>query len=157
MAAERVVLTEEEALIHFELLIRNTGSAPARNVVVEAVALNGGAEQDQELATFFNRPDAGGGGIEVVPPLGTVNLRNVVRMPRAAIREYAAEGRTLFVPIIAFNAGYGWSGGAGRSSTAFLVGRGEDGAEKMAPLRLDLGPREFRPLTQRQLNIGVRR
>lgn len=156
MLAERAVLTEEEAIIHFELAITNSGSAPARNIVVEAVALNAGDGQDQEIATFFGRPDTDG-GIEVVPPLGHVTLRNMVRMPRSGIREYSAGGRTLFVPIVAFNAGYRWSGGTGRSSTAFLVGRGGEGAEKMAPLRLDLGPREFRPLTQRRLEVGVRR
>ena len=157
MLAERAILTEEEVIIEFELAVTNNGSAPARHVVVEAVALNAGDTQDQEIATFFERPDNPDGGIEVVPPLGHVTLRNRVRMPRSAMREYAVGDRRLLVPIIAFNAGYRWSGGSGRRGAAFLIGRGGDGAEKMGPLRLDLGPREFRPLTQRRLEPAVRR
>ncbi|MFC7536500.1 hypothetical protein ACFQPG_03865 [Sphingomonas sp. GCM10030256] len=157
MVAERAAVTEDEAIIHFELLITNSGSAPARNLVVEAIPLNAGDTQDQEIASFYERPDGDGGGIEIVPPLGQIALRNMVRMPRASIREYEVEGRRLLVPVVAFNAGYRWSGGSGRSSAAFLVGRGGEDTEKMGPLRLDLGPREFRGLTRRRLDPAVRR
>ena len=49
------------------------------------------------------------------------------------------EGRKLFVPLIAFNALYRWSGGERPDSASFLVGRGDAEGGKMAPFRLDLG------------------
>ena len=54
-------------------------------------------------------------------------------------------GRKVFVPLIAFNALYDWSGGEGQTSAAYLVGR-ETNGDKLGPLRLDLGAREFRSL-----------
>ena len=60
------------------------------------------------------------------------------------------------MPLIGFNALYKWSGGDGQTSTSYLIGR-DTKSEKMAPLRLDLGPRTFRGLGARQHNVGVRR
>lgn len=156
-APVRAVLSDDEAVIEFDLLAVNSGSVPARDVVIEGVILNAGAEQDKELATFFARPQASAEGIEVIPPLGRVPLRSQVRLPRGAIREYAAEDRRLFVPVVAFNAAYRWSGGTGRTSASFLVGLGQPGADKLGPLRVDQGPREWRGLAAKLLSPGERR
>lgn len=152
-----VTLTDEEALIAFELGLLNTGSVPAREVVVEMVALNAGEEQDGELQTFFRRAMNSDKGIEAIAPLGRMSLRNEVRMPRAAIREYAVEGARVFVPILAFNGAYRWSGGEGRTSAAWLVGRAANGSDRLGPLRLDQGPRQFGSMSQKRLELGVRR
>ena len=153
----RAVLTETEALVEFDLLAVNSGSVPARDVVIEGVILNAGAEQEQELAAFFARPQASAQGIEVIPPLGRVPMRSQVRLPRAGIREYAVEDRRLFVPVVAFNAAYRWSGGTGRTSASFLVGLGQAGAEKLGPFRVDQGEREWRGLAAKLLPSGERR
>jgi hypothetical protein len=57
--------------------------------------------------------------------------------------------------VIAFNALYAWSGGEGQTSAAYLLGRASS-ADKMAPFRLDLGPRIFRGLAARVLPGGAR-
>jgi hypothetical protein len=48
-------------------------------------------------------------------------------------------------------------GGEGQASASFLVGRGTDGDEKLAPFRLDLGPRIFRGLSSRPHSMGLQR
>jgi len=78
-----------------------------------------------------------------------------VLAPREAIREYELAGRKAFVPVIAFNALYEWSGGNGQTSEAYLVGRKTSG-DKLGPLRLDAGSREFRSLSARPLPTMVR-
>jgi hypothetical protein len=59
------------------------------------------------------------------------------------------------VPLIAMNALYRWSGGEGQTSVSYLLGRDIKG-EKMAPFRLDLGPRLFRGVGARALPSGLR-
>ena len=83
-------------------------------------------------------------------------MKSAVSLTRDQMRQYEVGGRRLFVPLIGFNALYSWSGGDGQTSASYLVGR-DTKAEKMAPLRLDLGPRTFRGLGARQHNVGVRR
>ena len=74
---------------------------------------------------------------------------------REQVQEFEVGGRKVFVPLIAFNALYQWSGGDGQSSIGYLVGR-DTKSEKLAPFRLDLGPRVFRGLGARLLPTGVR-
>ena len=156
-APVRAVLTDAEVVIDFDIVVRNSGSMPARQVMVEAVILNAGEEQEDALNAFFARPEMPGEGIDAVPPLGTLPLRSQVRLQRAGMREYAVGDRRLFVPIVAFNAAYRWSSGAGRTAAAFLVGVGQPGADKLGPLRVDQGPREWRSLAAKLLPSGVRR
>ena len=82
-------------------------------------------------------------------------MRSQVVAPRANIQLFKVEGRELFVPLIAFNALYRWSGGEGQTSSAYLVGR-DTKSEKLAPMRADLGPRQFRELGARPLPNAVR-
>ena len=84
--------------------------------------------------------------------------RPLVEAEQAPDRDLHREvaGRKLFVPLVGVNALYRWSGGEGQTSASYLVGRDNDG-EKMAPLRLDLGPRVFRGLGAREHNVRVRK
>ena len=66
------------------------------------------------------------------------------------MKEYEVEGRKLFVPIMGFNAHYRFGTNHGQTSASFIVGRGGEDGGKMAPIRLDLGPRIFRGLSARQ-------
>ena len=60
------------------------------------------------------------------------------------------------MPTVGFNAVYRWAGGEGQTSASFLIGR-ETKGEKMAPFRLDRGPRIFRGLGARLHTVGVRK
>ena len=152
----RCDVEEDKATIQFDIEVFNSGAAPARDVLIEASMFNAGPEQDQEIGAFFAHPVAKGNRIPAIPPLKRVALKSAVSLTREQMRQFEIAGRRLFVPLIGFNALYSWSGGDGQTSASYLVGR-DTKSEKMAPLRLDLGPRAFRRLEARQHNVGVRR
>ncbi len=85
-----------------------------------------------------------------------MTLRSAVRMSRDKMRQFEVEGRKLFVPLIAFNALYRYGGGDAQTSAAYLVGRDGKG-DKLAPLTVDSGPRQFNGLAARALEPSVRR
>jgi hypothetical protein len=151
----RCVVEDNQVVIEFEVELFNSGTAPARAVLAEASLMNAGATQDQELVTFFANPVGVGERLDAIPPMRRINLVSRVVAPRSAIQEYDVAGRKAFVPVIAFNALYEWSGGRAQTSAAYLVGR-ETRGEKLGPLHLDLGPRAFTSLGARTLPAAVR-
>jgi hypothetical protein len=153
---QRAVVDDQKAAIAFELSVYNSGSVPARDVLLEASLFNAGPLQDQQIRLFFENPVAKGDRIPIIPPLKKIKVDSAVSLPRDQVRPIEVEGRTLFVPMIAFNALYGWGGGEGQSSVSYLVGRVTKG-EKLAPLRLDLGPRVFRGLAAREHELRLRK
>lgn len=155
----RAVVDDQHASVEFEVDVFNSGSAPAREVLVEACMFNAGPAQDEQIRTFFTNPVGQGERIALIMPLARIALKSAVTLTREQIREFEIGGRILFVPLIGFNALYRFGGGSeGQTSTSFLVGRDGNGEnEKMAPLRLDLGPRQFRGLSARPLGINVRK
>ena len=88
-------------------------------------------------------------------PLKRLTFTSRVVAPREAIQEYELAGRKSFVPVIAFNALYEWSGGSGQTSAAYLVGR-DTGREKLGPLQLDPVPSDVRGLGVRALPTGLK-
>ncbi len=153
---DRAVIEQESATVAFTVTVFNSGSAPARDVLVEAAMFNAGPAQDQEIGAFFAHPVGKGERIAVVAPLQRIVLQSAVSMPRAKMRQFEVAGRMLFVPLLGINAVYRWSGGDGQTSASHLVGK-DTGAEKLAPLRLDLGPRLFRGLGAREHTLRVRK
>ena len=151
----RCVVDDSQVTIEFEIDLFNAGSAPARAVMAEATLFNPGATQEQELSAFFSNPVGAGNRLDAIPPLKRITLTSQVVAPRAAIQEYELAGRKSFVPVIAFNALYEWSGGKGQTSAAYLVGR-ETAGDKLGPFRLDQGAREVRKLSARALPTALR-
>jgi hypothetical protein len=151
----RCIVEDHQVTIEFEIGLHNAGSGPAREVLVEASMFNAGPEQDQAIGAFFANPAGLGDRISVIQPLKNVNVRTKVVVPRENVQLFEIGGRQVFVPLIAFNALYRWSGGEGQTSDSYLLGRDTKG-EKMAPFRLDLGPRIFRGVGARPLPASVR-
>jgi hypothetical protein len=151
----RCLVDDNEVAIEFEVELFNAGTAPARAVFAEASLLNASATQDQELADFFAKPNGQGERMDAIPPMRRVTLTSRVVAPRSAVEEYELAGRKAFVPVIAFNALYEWSGGKAQSSLAYLVGR-ETQSDKLGPLPAGAGTREIRGLGARPLPVGVR-
>ena len=84
-----------------------------------------------------------------------MTLRSQVVTPRENIQVLEIAERQVFIPLIAFNALYRWSASEGQTSASYLLGRDAKSA-KMAPFRLDLGPRVFRGVGARLLPVGLR-
>jgi hypothetical protein len=150
----RCIVEDDRVTIEFELGLQNSGNAPARAVLVEATLLNAGPYQDQEVGAFYAAPVGEGERIPLIPPLKTVMVKTKVVAPRANVRLVEIAGRNVFVPLIAFNALYGWATGEGQTSASYLLGR-DTKSDKLAPFRLDLGPRIVRSVGARALPIAV--
>ncbi len=152
----RCVVEEDKATIQFDVAVFNSGGAPARDVLVEASMFNAGPQQDEEIGAFFAHPVAEGDRIPAIPPLKRIALKSAVTLTGDQLRQFEVAGKRIFVPLVGFNAIYRWSGGEGQTSASYLVGRNNEG-ERMAPLRLDLGPRVFRGLGAREHSVSVRK
>lgn len=150
-------ITDTELTLEVDILLTNSGSAPAREVAVEALVVNAGPDQGKEIATFFARPDADGFARDPVAPMAQMALLATLTMPRASFQEYAVGGGKVVVPIVALNAAYKAGNARGRSSAAFLVGRVGAEPDKLAPFPTDQGAKGFNRLGLKRLDESVRR
>lgn len=153
---QRCILEDQRLTLEFEVELFNSGSSPARGVLAEAIMLNAGPTQDGEIDAFFANPVGAGERIEVIQPLKRMTIRTQLTVPRDRIQAYEVAGRQVFVVLVAFNVLYRLTSGEAQTSIAYLLGRDGQG-DKLAPFRLDLGPRIFRGLGTRPLPNGVRR
>ncbi len=148
----RATATDGGASVQYEAVIRNVGNAPARNVRLAARMFNSGQDIQDEVSRFFAMGvDSPDGAPLTILPRTEVSLSSVVTMARDEMREIKVQGRSLFIPTVAFNLLYDWGRDkVGQTCSAHVVGREpEPPAEKMAPFRLDLGPRVYRSVGQR--------
>lgn len=157
LTPDRALLDEKGAAIAFNVTLYNSGSAPARDVSIEACLINAGAGQDAELGNFYGGERKQSDTIPVIAPLARVPLRTAVRLPRDSIREYEVEGRRLFMPMVAVDTRYRWASGEGQTGASFMIGRGKEEDERLAPLRTDQGPRSWQGLGARRYEKGLRR
>jgi hypothetical protein len=145
----------DKVIVDFELELFNSGSAPARAVLIEASLFNAGQSQDQAIGAFFDNPVGQGERIVSIAPLKRIAVRSQVVAPRANVQLFKVEDREVFVPLIAFNALYRWASGEGQTSSAYMVGR-DTKSERLRPLRADLGAKQYRDLGARALPNEVR-
>lgn len=157
LTPDRALVDDKGAAIAFNVTLVNSGSAPARDVSIEALLLNAGARQDVELSDFYQQPKASSDSIPVIAPMARVPLRTAVKIPREMIHEYEVEGRKLFMPMVAVSTRYRWSSGEGQTGASFLIGRGQEAQERLAPLRIDQGTRSWKGLGARRYEKGLRR
>ena len=153
--ASRCTIENDKVTIDFEIEMINSGNAPARAVLVEARLVNAGPGQDSEIGQFFSNPVGQGERIDSIAPLKNVRIKSRIVTPLEGVQVLNVGDRKVFVPLVAFNILYSWARGTGQTSASYLVGRDTKG-DKMAPFRLDLGPRLFRSLGQTPLPIAVR-
>jgi hypothetical protein len=152
---ERVIVEADKVALNFRLSLFNSGSAPARAILLEASLFNAGPQQDVQIRGFFENPKAEGNRIATIAPLQRFSINTAVTLPRDQVSPLLIEGRPLLVPMIGFNVLYSWGSGKGQSSASYLVGK-QTGGEKLAPFRLDVGARMFRGLVAREHELRVR-
>ena len=157
LTPDRALVDDKGAAIAFNVTLVNSGSAPARDVSIEACLLNAGARQDAELSEFYQQPKKSSDSIPMIAPMARVPLRTAVKIPREMIHEYEVEGRKLFMPMVAVSTRYRWSSGEGQTGASFLVGKGKEEQERLAPLRIDQGTRSWQGLGVRRYEKGLRR
>jgi hypothetical protein len=157
LGVQEISFDADQAVLRIDLRVSNGGTGLARDIAIEGVTTNAGEDQAAALAAFFERPGGPQVAISELGPLSERTLSHELRMPRSAIRAYVAQGRTLFVPIVAVNAVYRTAAGDGRTGAAFLAGRDLPGSDKLAPLLLPEGAGRLLGLGVRRLDEAVKR
>lgn len=147
---------EQQVTVEFEVQVYNSGAAPARDILIEASIFNAGPTQEQDIGTFFGKPAGQGERIQALAPLQSMAIRTALVAPRANIQLFELAGQQVFVPLLAFNALYQWSGGRGQTSASYLLGR-KTKTDKLGPLRADLGPKAFTGLEAKLLPTSARK
>lgn len=136
-----------------QLRLVNTGSEPARNLRLRATLMSANRQQEQMIASFYS-------GTQSTPEetLGDakagerIAVQIEMALPVAELQSFEVQNRRLMVPVMAADLTYEWDSGSDSVKLACMVGReARPPTPKMAPLRLDLGPRSFAPLGQRPL------
>ena len=129
---------KRNARLTFELVVVNVGSAPARDIRIEAKMFNAGPEQDRQIVSFFRAPGAMGAKLPPIGPQDRVPLRSRIGMPANDYQALDLGGTSLVVPMIAVNAIYRGSAGETQQSASWLVGALPSGgdAEKLRPFPL---------------------
>jgi MYXO-CTERM domain-containing protein len=152
----RAAATDKEAIVHYELVLRNVGKSTAGNIRIDSRLFNAGAEAD--IKAFLGGPihEHSGSPHVTIDPEAELRLGSTIAIPKEDVREIVIDGRSLFVPAVAINVAYNWGEeGAGRTSKSWLVGReAEQPSQKMGAFRLDLGPRIYRSVGQRQTGLA---
>jgi MYXO-CTERM domain-containing protein len=156
LKAERAQATLTETVVQFELEIRNTGKAAARNLRIDVKMFNAGKEQDKEISAFFRV--AGRDSTKCHLPgiaAGTTGvIHGQVTMAREEMKAVQLDEKLLFIPVIGVNALYDWGDAeTGQTSRTWVVGR-ELEQPKMGAFRVDLGPRVWRTVGQRQHKLA---
>ncbi len=152
---DEVILGFAALTLRGELKIANIGKAMASNVRLRTAAITANARQQQMIAAF-NRGESGPTEepIDNIRKGERLNISIEVSLPRAELASYSVQGREICVPIIL--ADLEWSGLAENSEKhlriAAMLGRETNPPQdKMAPFRIDLGPRSFSEVAQRSI------
>ncbi|WP_174287261.1 hypothetical protein [Sphingomonas bacterium] len=130
------------ATVEAEVVVTNTGDAPATHVRVHVSLLSAHARQDVDLTAAFAAP----AGRPVTPPFTLAageerRVRIVAALPRESVRTMEAGGRPMFVPLLAIDVRYAaeTAGRLARTAQAFIVGVERADSAKLAPFWID-GP-----------------
>lgn len=146
------------AISENEVVIANTGDAPAENIRVLTQLASAHTGQDDDLAGIYAAPI----GRPSVPAFALAPgeeraIISIAALPRDAIRTLTAAGRPMFVPLVAVNILYTTGGIEGQLAQAFAVGVERVDSAKLAPFWLDVPPRTVDQVAARPHAAAVER
>ncbi len=133
------------------LQLVNNGNASADDMQLRATMISANQRQKETIAAFHS------GAITIAPnALGSakegerLGLDIEMSVPVNELESYTVGGKRIFVPLMLASLQYAWADGTDSATIACMIGRETEPPQpKMGPLRLDLGPRSFKPLGQR--------
>ncbi len=122
------------AVADCELVVTNTGDAPAEGIRLQVTLLTAHSGLDTDLAALTAAPI----GRPSTPPFAlasgeTRTIKAIAATPRDAIRTMTAANRPMFVPIVSVNVLYP----DGQSTRAWAIGIERVDSAKLAPFWLD--------------------
>lgn len=136
--------------VGFRLTLTNEGEEAAQDAGIRALMASADAGPAEALQQFYGgaigHPFANGLAIE---PGASLAVAGEITLPPESARPIEVGTRRLLIPLIAFDVHYRWREegmpGVGRTGGAFIVGQEQEPpAQRLAPFRLDLGPRQYR-------------
>ncbi len=138
------------ATVECELVVTNTGNAPAEAIRTGVALLTAHAGQDTDLARFNAAPV----GRPVAAPFAlapgeTRTIRTVAAIARDAIQTMTAANRPMFVPVVATNILYATAGDEAQSARAWSIGIERVDSAKLAPFWLDAPARMYTTVAAR--------
>ena len=143
------------AAVDYRVIVRNTGTVPARDIRFAIYMLSASARQAQDLQMIFaaiiEQP--------VVAPFDLapeqeMDLSGMAMLPRDQINVMTIDGKPWFVPVLAMKADYRWGenvGAPGVATAAHMIGIDRGEGAKMAPFRLDGGPHMHPEVAERKV------
>lgn len=154
---EKASISFTALTIKGELRIINGSDGPAKNMQLRAALISTSEKQENEISSFHNAPlDTQTQNLGDVQAGERIGMRIELTVPLADLQSFPLGDQQLFVPIMVGNIAYSDEAGtlSEAAKIACMIGREANPPKpKMAPLRLDLGPRSFSPLGQRPLLI----
>ena len=140
-----------------ELRIINQSDLPAKNMQLRAALISASAQQETEISGFHNAAiDTKAQNLGDAKAGERIATLIELTVPLSDLQSFPLGDQQLFVPILVGNIAYSDESGilSETAEIACMIGREANPPKpKMAPLRLDLGPRSFSPLGQRPLLI----
>lgn len=146
----RAGLNMLSATVECELVVTNTGNAPAEAIRTGVALMTAHAGQDTDLAQFNAAPI----GRPAAPPFAlapgeTRTIRTVVAVAREAIQTMTAANRPMFVPVVATNIVYMTTGDEAQTARAWSIGIERVDSAKLAPFWLDAPARMYTTVAAR--------
>ncbi len=152
---EKASISFTALTIKGELRIINQSDQPAKNMQLRAALISASAQQETQISSFHNAPrDTQTQNLGDVQAGERIGIQIELTVPLADLQSFPLGDQQLFVPIMVGNITYSDEAGtlSEAAKIACMIGREANPPKpKMAPLRLDLGPRSFSPLGQRPL------
>ncbi len=140
------------AVLNYAITLSNMSDEDMRDICLSGLMM----QADSEIARNHDaQKDELLHKAQSLPAGETVTLEGDIRLPLSAIRPITFKSQALFIPLARFVVQYtDHQDVENEQSASFIVGREyEPPRPKMAPFRLDLGPRNFSPVGQRPLNV----
>lgn len=158
LQVQSIELTADSARFGFAVLLANSGDRAASGGLVRIALQQAHARQAAMLESFFG--GAGGSllaeNVEIAP--GDVgSIEGNATLPLSAVEPLMVGGYPSLIPVIGLDVTYHWEGEAaagtddafGQVAAAFVMGTGSATDGRIAPVRLDLGPRRLNPPASR--------
>ncbi|TXC71466.1 hypothetical protein FSB78_11320 [Sphingomonas ginsenosidivorax] len=140
MRPRRAGLNLLSAVAECELVITNTGDAPAEGIRTQVSLLTAHTGLDADLAALTAAPI----GRPSTPPFALApgesrTVKAIAATPRDAIQTMTAANRPMFVPVVAVNLLYP----DGQTTRAWAIGIERVDSAKLAPFWLDAAPKMY--------------
>jgi hypothetical protein len=153
---EKATLSLAKLTIKGQIRIINNGNAEAKSMQLRAAIISANVHQEHQIEAFHSHSQTPGDEIGAATIGERIAMDIDLIIPLSELSSFAMDNKQLFAPIVVAHVDYTWGNGTAHkrdiAKISCLIGREATPPKpKMAPLRLDLGPRSFTPLGQRPL------